>query len=159
MKKFFRLITMGVVAAGLTVGASTTSASAAPRFMTATLSISNPGVVCCNDHRVTVTGLAVMPKADAQRFIAQPGQEASFALWGEDDGFFTGGDDRLTAQTNFTTYWAADDGLHFRKTITVDRSVLNEDSGGDEVYAKVTLLDIRTGLRPSVKSNVVKNWW
>jgi hypothetical protein len=159
MKKFLRLFALALTAATLTIGAASTAAHASPAPMTATMTVSPYGELCCDDYRVTVTGFAAMDQADAQRFIARPGNEASYSVWGYDDGFLTGGDDKLIGTTPFTYYWAAADGLHFSATFVVDRTKLNEDNGRDEVYAKVSLLDIRTLTTHTVKSPIISRYF
>jgi hypothetical protein len=82
-------------------------------------------------------------------------------LWGEDSPLFTGADDLLFIFPNVFTY---PDGNptnpeNFTFQTIVGESLLNEDWGQDEIYARAELTNNMSLTTVTKKSNVVKGWF
>ena len=141
------LAAVGVTAAGAAVASAGTADAA---FLTTYLHpIINYGNGVC-EVRV---GLDVaMSEADARAFIDHPGEEASVKLYGDDEWF-----------DNFVAYlpvdaptwpqtWAGGYSVEFFGQLPC--STLNEDWGEDDIYARITFEDFRTGLIHRANTNV-----
>jgi hypothetical protein len=92
-----------------------------------------------------------MSEADAQSFIAHPGEEATVKLFGDDPIW----DNAIIAlPTDAPTWpqaWAGGYSVEFVRTFGC--YYLNEDwEGDDEVYAQVTFNDFRTGVTHRVNT-------
>ena len=146
-----RRFATALTAVGVTAGAAMASAGTADAaFLTTYLHpIINYGNGIC-EVRV---GLDVaMSEADAHAFIAHPGEEASVKLYGDDEWY-----------DNFVAYvpvdaptwpqpWAGGYSVEFFSQLSC--STLNEDWGEDDIYARITFEDFRTGLTHRANSNV-----
>ncbi len=76
-------------------------------------------------------------------------------LWGEDSGL-NGADDSLyTYGSQFFPDASSTASKSVTFDVTLGTSVLNEDSGTDEVYAKLWLKNLYTGNAVPKKSNVI----
>jgi hypothetical protein len=88
-----------------------------------------------------------MSEADARAFIAHPGEEATVKLYGDDEWF----DNALVAvpvdAPTWPQAWAGGYSVEFAADLPCSR--LNEDNSvfdnRDEIYARVTFADFRTG--------------
>ena len=97
-----------------------------------------------------------MSEADAQAFIAHPGQEATVKLYGDDPIW----DNALVAvpvdAPTWPQTWAGGYSVEFAAQIPCSR--LNEDNSWtdnrDEIYARVTFADFRTGSTHTANSGV-----
>ena len=96
-----------------------------------------------------------MSEADAQAFIAHPGEEATVKLYGDDPSY----DNALFAvpvdAPTWPQSWAGGYSVEFAAEIPC--GWLNEDSGWyedahDEIYARVTFADFRTGVTHTANS-------
>jgi len=99
-----------------------------------------------------------MSEADARAFIAHPGDEVTVKLMGDDsiwDNFL------ISLPTDAPTWpqsWAG--GYSVEVTRVFSCETLDEDwEGADEVYARVTFNDFRTGVTHTVNTaNQVRSW-
>ena len=82
-------------------------------------------------------------------------------LYGEDTPFFTGADDLLFIFPNVILYPDANPSgtESFSFQTTVGESLLNEDWGQDEIYAKAELTNNLSLNTVAKKSNVVTGWF
>jgi hypothetical protein len=100
-----------------------------------------------------------MSEADARSFIAHPGEEATVKLWADDPIW----DNAIIAlPTDAPTWpqaWAGGYSVEFVRTFSCH--LLDEDwrDDADEIYAKVTFNDFRTGTTQTATSNeIVKDF-
>lgn len=146
-----RAVLIGAATVGLTMAGSAGTASAAVGDLTATLSISagcqNPG-----EYALSASGTVKMPKAEAERRIAQ-GYRVAVRIWGDDD-WTRGGDDWLGGPY-YPYLTAKDDGIYYGLGICVTGRYLNEDDGEDDIYAGVRFLNPDDGTVKSKESNRV----
>ena len=143
--------TLAVAAAAvavMTVGLPTAPADAAVGSMTANLRVTpvsgQPGY-----QWVEVWGNVRMSQTEAQDLINSH-HNVVIRLWGEDS--FS--DDLLMGPDTPAT-WANYDGLRFAIANKVPNSLLNEDWGGDELYAGVRLVYPNTTTLRSAETNRV----
>ena len=84
-----------------------------------------------------------MSEADAQAFIAHPGEEATVKLWADDPIWDNGIIGLPTDAPTWPQAWAGGYSVEFTRVISCE--LLNEDwEGEDEIYAQVTFNDFRT---------------
>ncbi|MBK8622619.1 MAG: hypothetical protein IPN79_12905 [Saprospiraceae bacterium] len=82
-------------------------------------------------------------------------------LWVEDSPLFTGADDLLFIFPNVFTYpdGSPTNPENFTFQTVVGESLLNEDWGQDEIYARAELTNNLSLTTVTKKSNVVKGWF
>ena len=123
-------------AAALTVGLSAAPASAATTRITARLTVT-PSNFVPGRYDVAVSGIVLTSTiGEAYRHIRN-GYRVFVTIMGED--VFS--DDVLGYRALLTPRagWSGGPGLLFRKTWIVPSAALNEDVGGDEIYAAIRL--------------------
>ena len=121
----------------MAVGLPAAQADASVGSMAASLKI-EPSCAACGVQSVKVEGTVTMPPSEAQSLIDRH-YNVVIRLWGE-DGF----SDDLRLGPYSPDFASASivfpGGLYFKSQKLVGNSVLNEDWGGDEIYAGVRLL-------------------
>jgi hypothetical protein len=140
-----------IAALGVAVAIDAAPANASIGSMSASLSISPAGGGL---HNVVISG--VVPTSSYSEALAlyysvyYSGYRIEYRLWGDDPIW-----DNLLFGPSGVSYYEAADGLHFYKSIQLKGKYLNEDWGGDEVYAGVRLLNSTGSTIQSAQSNTV----
>lgn len=165
-----RVVALGVVTVGMTLGPTAAPAGAAIGSVSAKLTVKDntpgapsPPEPAPNCH-VSVDGLVVMTQTEAQGLI-NSGHKVVVRVWGEDPVF----DDLMlgpyyltpinpaAVQTGYITVTPR--GLTFHKHVVVNRFALNEDPESKaELYAGVRLVSsdgktIRSGETPRLSAD------
>lgn len=138
-----------IAALSVAVMIDTAPANASIGSMSASLSISPAGGGL---QTVYVSGVVrTSSESEALNLYYSLGYRAVFRLWGDDPIW-----DNLLWDTSYmANYDAEPDGLYFSGVIVVPSSRLNEDWGGDEVYAGVRLINSSGSTIRSAQSNTV----
>jgi hypothetical protein len=143
--------TIAVIAAAVAVmivAVPAAPADAAIGSMTASLSVTpvdgQPGY-----QWVHVAGTVRMSQTEAQ-WLINDRYNVVIRLWGEDPA-----SDDLLMGPYTPPIWASYDGLHYSVAHKVRNSLLNEDWGGDELYAGVRLVYPNTQTLRSAETNRV----
>ena len=154
-RRRFRRLAPLVAGAALATGIGTaTGGSADAAFLTTYFHpIVNYGQGTC----AVRVGLDVaMSYADAVAFIAHPGEEATVKLYGDDPSFDNGIVGVAVDAPTWPQAWAGGYSVEFAAEIPC--RWLNEDNSifdnRDEIYARVTFADFRTGTTHTANSNV-----
>lgn len=151
-----------VLALGVTLGVTTSTAQAATLKMSATLDVEKYRYDNSGRYWVHVYAYIPMPRAEAQRYINE-GARATLRLFGDDPSndnlqagpyFFGAG-----TQNGPGSLSVVSDSILVDSVILVPPSVLNEDSGwyegaGDEIYARLRFV-AGNGQEVTDDSNVV----
>jgi hypothetical protein len=131
-RKLLSAIATLIAAFTVAVATHPAPANAAVGSMSASLSIVPDGG---GGHYVTVNGvLRTSSQYEAGQLYGYNGCRAVFRLWGDDPA-----SDDLLFDTSGMSHWTEPDGLHFQGFWWAPAGRLNEDWGGDEVYAGVRL--------------------
>ena len=140
----------------MAVGLPAAQADASVGSMAASLKI-EPSCAACGVQSVKVEGTVTMPPSEAQSLIDRH-YNVVIRLWGE-DGF----SDDLRLGPYSPDFASASivfpGGLYFKSQKLVGNSVLNEDWGGDEIYAGVRLLKPDSTTLRSAETNTVYGSW
>jgi len=124
--------------------------------------LSKPSLSINHDHnkkvgKVMVTGKITFTEFEMNQMKEGLKFKVKCALWGEDSGL-TGDDDHLFTLTNKYLPDASPTAVeNYKFEVTVGEGVLDEDWGTDEVYAKVTLINLYTLVAVSKSSNIVSH--
>lgn len=155
LRRRARRLAPAAAALAFTAGIGLASAgSADAAFLTTYLHpIVNHGQGTCSVR----VGLDVaMSEADARAFLAHPGEEATVKLYGDDQWY----DNALISipvdAPTWPQVWAGGYSVEFAAAIPCSR--LNEDTSifdnRDEIYARITFADFRTGVTHTANSGV-----
>ena len=150
------LAAAAATAAVMAVGLPAAQADASVGAMWPSLQINPSCPLCVNPtykQDVQVEGVVKMTQTEAQRMVDQR-YNVVIRVWGED----TFSDDLLIGPYN-PYIWAEYDGLHFRDVRSVYNWVLNEDLGGDEIYAGVRLVHPTSTTLRSAETNRAYGSW
>lgn len=147
-----RALIMTAATVGIGAGLLPGTAHAATPISFAALRIEQ-GTCPANYKNVFMDASVQMSRADAQRFVDNPGSEVEIRLMGDDwrDNVEHG----PVAPERFVI---TDFGLMFAWSKCVPHTVLNEDPArgdGDELYARFTFRDIRDGTTTTANSRNV----
>jgi hypothetical protein len=111
-----------------------------------------------NEQVIYIDGLVSMSEAAAHDTINHHDNTIALRYWGDD----TNDDDLLFGPVNPTTIFAAPDGLHLERAVTLSHLAFDEDSGTfenlgdgglDEIYAGASFLDRNGNTISKVESN------
>lgn len=127
------------------------TASAAPAVLYPSLTIVKSADCGSSKKFVGISATAKMSQVEAQRFIDHPGDEVDMRLWGEDPAY----DDLVHGPVAPTRYVVNTTGLLFEWSGCVANSRLNEDWGGDELFATIAFHDFRDGTVGLTETNRV----
>ena len=151
MRRLGPIIAGAALAAGAAAAAGGTADAA---FLTTYFHpIVNHGQGTCSVR----VGLDVaMSQADAEAFIAHPGQEATVRLYGDDPVWDNGIVAVPVDAPTWPQAWAGGYSVEFAADLPC--RLLNEDNSWtdnrDEIYARVTFADFRTGSTHTANSGV-----
>jgi hypothetical protein len=156
---------VAALALAMTIGLATAPAQATPLSMSTQLNYhpvngTNSGG-SYDVYVLDVQGVVTMSQAAAQDSINH-GYTIALRYWGDDPN----SDDLLAGPIKPQTVSAAADGLHFQHSLTMSRSLLNEDDGivdtvadtdTDEIYVGARLLDPSGKTVSLAESNRIEN--
>ena len=122
--------------------------------------LSKPSLSINHDHgkklgKVVVTGKITFTEFELSQMKEGLKFKLKCSLWGEDSGL-TGDDDYLyTLSSKYFPDASPAMVENYKFEVTLGEGVLDEDWGTDEVYAKLTLVNLYTLVAVSRTSNIV----